>query len=222
MKALEAARYLVDQLQLHDRITPEEFLAEREAALDSMFPTAQLMPGSAFCNSSNIVIVPRQVISYAITFAGPKSGSVVACYSFHWQSTNPGWWTARFPESSMIAVHQSLVAEIFSRGKNDHRMSISCLNLSSSYCPNPGPSFIHPACLSTWVLQNSWFLQQVLSDSCGICSNTKCRFAWQPPATGGTMTSKPPTTSRSSSCSTTGSQVCSTSDALCSAAFPGV
>ena len=44
-KALEAAQYMVDNLKLHDRITPEEFLAKREAALDSMFPEAQLLPG---------------------------------------------------------------------------------------------------------------------------------------------------------------------------------
>ncbi|KAI7840608.1 hypothetical protein COHA_005758 [Chlorella ohadii] len=45
-KAIEAARTLVDELDLHGKITPEEFLTEREEALDEMFPTAQLLPGA--------------------------------------------------------------------------------------------------------------------------------------------------------------------------------
>ena len=45
-KALAAAQLLVDQLQLHDQVTPEEFLRQREEALDGMFPTTQLLPGA--------------------------------------------------------------------------------------------------------------------------------------------------------------------------------
>ena len=48
-KALEAAQTLVDELGLHGQITPEQFLAEREEALDSLFPTAQLLPGAGGC-----------------------------------------------------------------------------------------------------------------------------------------------------------------------------
>ena len=48
-KALEAAQTLVDELDLHGHITPEQFLTEREEALGSMFPTAQLLPGAGGC-----------------------------------------------------------------------------------------------------------------------------------------------------------------------------
>lgn len=44
-KALESAQVLIDELQLHGQITPEEFLRQREEQLDKLFPTAQLMPG---------------------------------------------------------------------------------------------------------------------------------------------------------------------------------
>jgi hypothetical protein len=37
---------LIDELQLHGQITPEEFLRQREEQLDKLFPTAQLMPGN--------------------------------------------------------------------------------------------------------------------------------------------------------------------------------
>lgn len=36
---------LIDELQLHDQISAEEFLRQREEQLDKLFPTAQLMPG---------------------------------------------------------------------------------------------------------------------------------------------------------------------------------
>lgn len=45
-KALEAARTLVDTLQLQDQLTPEEFVREREHMLDAMFPESELMPGA--------------------------------------------------------------------------------------------------------------------------------------------------------------------------------
>ena len=47
MKALEATQYLVDKLGIQDQVTPEEFLRQREAALDAMFPSAVLMPGQS-------------------------------------------------------------------------------------------------------------------------------------------------------------------------------
>jgi hypothetical protein len=40
---------LLDDLQLHGRITAEEFLKQREEQLDLLFPTAQLMPGTVLC-----------------------------------------------------------------------------------------------------------------------------------------------------------------------------
>jgi hypothetical protein len=46
VQAIEAAQVLVDELQLHGLTTPEQFLADREEALDAMFPTAQLLPGA--------------------------------------------------------------------------------------------------------------------------------------------------------------------------------
>ena len=45
-QAIEAARVLVDELELQGQLTPEQFLADREEALDEMFPTAQLLPGA--------------------------------------------------------------------------------------------------------------------------------------------------------------------------------
>ena len=45
-KALEAAQILVSDLQLEDVLTPQQFVDEREAALDQLFPTSQLMPGT--------------------------------------------------------------------------------------------------------------------------------------------------------------------------------
>jgi len=44
-KALAAAQILVDDLQLHEQITPEAFLKEREEVLDVLFATCSLMPG---------------------------------------------------------------------------------------------------------------------------------------------------------------------------------
>jgi pseudouridine-5'-monophosphatase len=43
-KALDAARYLVEALDLP--IAPEEYLAEREAGLAALMPTADAMPGA--------------------------------------------------------------------------------------------------------------------------------------------------------------------------------
>ncbi|MBI3769529.1 MAG: HAD-IA family hydrolase [Deltaproteobacteria bacterium] len=43
-KALDAARYLVDALDLP--IAPEEYLREREAGLAALMPTAEAMPGA--------------------------------------------------------------------------------------------------------------------------------------------------------------------------------
>lgn len=48
-KALDAARILVKDTGLQGRLTPEEFLREREAKLDLLFPMAELMPGAQNC-----------------------------------------------------------------------------------------------------------------------------------------------------------------------------
>ena len=45
-QALEAAEILVTELKLEGLLTPEDFVAEREAALDALFPTSQLLPGA--------------------------------------------------------------------------------------------------------------------------------------------------------------------------------
>lgn len=44
-KALEAGQILVKELGLEGQITPEEFIAERESMLESMFPNSELLPG---------------------------------------------------------------------------------------------------------------------------------------------------------------------------------
>lgn len=45
-KALEAAQVCVTELGLQDQLTAESFLAEREEALDKLFPQTALMPGA--------------------------------------------------------------------------------------------------------------------------------------------------------------------------------
>ncbi|GMH16643.1 hypothetical protein Nepgr_018484 [Nepenthes gracilis] len=47
MKAIEAARVFVDETGISDSLTAEDFLAEREAMLQNMFPTSELMPGAS-------------------------------------------------------------------------------------------------------------------------------------------------------------------------------
>lgn len=46
-RALEAATVLVDELGLAGVVSPEEFVARREAELAALFPAAALMPGAA-------------------------------------------------------------------------------------------------------------------------------------------------------------------------------
>lgn len=45
-KALESCQIFVDELGLHGQLTAEQLLQDREAALDALFPTCQLMPGA--------------------------------------------------------------------------------------------------------------------------------------------------------------------------------
>lgn len=47
-KALEAAHILVDELELGDRLSAQAFVDQREEALDLLFPTSSLMPGTCF------------------------------------------------------------------------------------------------------------------------------------------------------------------------------
>lgn len=49
-KALEAAELLVSELGLQGQISAEQFLKEREEALDELFPTSQLLPGAGGTN----------------------------------------------------------------------------------------------------------------------------------------------------------------------------
>ena len=44
-KAIEAARIFVGETGLSDSLSAEDFLVEREAMLQSLFPTSELMPG---------------------------------------------------------------------------------------------------------------------------------------------------------------------------------
>ena len=45
-KAIEAARVFVEETGISDSLTTEDFLVEREAMLQEMFPTSELMPGT--------------------------------------------------------------------------------------------------------------------------------------------------------------------------------
>ena len=44
-KAIESARVFVEEMGLTEFLTPEGFLEEREAMLQELFPTAEIMPG---------------------------------------------------------------------------------------------------------------------------------------------------------------------------------
>lgn len=44
-KAIEAARVFVEESGIGDSLTAEDFLIEREAMLQNLFPTSELMPG---------------------------------------------------------------------------------------------------------------------------------------------------------------------------------
>lgn len=46
LKALEAANVLVAELQLEGQLSAQEFLDQREEALDLLFPTSSLLPGA--------------------------------------------------------------------------------------------------------------------------------------------------------------------------------
>ena len=46
-KALTSAETFVEDLQLQGKLTPEEFLQQRDAALHALFPKAEFMPGAA-------------------------------------------------------------------------------------------------------------------------------------------------------------------------------
>ncbi|CAH1420463.1 unnamed protein product [Lactuca virosa] len=46
-KAIEAARVFVEETGTSDSLSAEDFLVEREAMLQSMFPTSELMPGAS-------------------------------------------------------------------------------------------------------------------------------------------------------------------------------
>ncbi|XP_021810078.1 (DL)-glycerol-3-phosphatase 2 [Prunus avium] len=46
-KAIEASRVFVEETGISDTLTAEDFLVEREAKLQSMFPTSELMPGAS-------------------------------------------------------------------------------------------------------------------------------------------------------------------------------
>ena len=46
-KAITSAETFVEDLQLQGKLTPEEFLQQRDAALHTLFPKAEFMPGTA-------------------------------------------------------------------------------------------------------------------------------------------------------------------------------
>ena len=55
-KAIEAARIFVEETGISDSLTAEQFLVEREAMLQSLFPTSELMPGDFVYQSIEIII----------------------------------------------------------------------------------------------------------------------------------------------------------------------
>lgn len=57
-KAIEAARIFVEETGISDSLTAEQFLVEREAMLQSLFPTSELMPGLLdYINLKCLVVV---------------------------------------------------------------------------------------------------------------------------------------------------------------------
>ncbi|KAK9901907.1 hypothetical protein M0R45_001864 [Rubus argutus] len=46
-KAIDAARVFVEETGISDSLTAEDFLVEREAMLEKLFPTSELMPGAS-------------------------------------------------------------------------------------------------------------------------------------------------------------------------------
>lgn len=61
-KAIEAARVFVEETGIHEVLTPEEFLVEREGMLQSMFPTSELMPGNIHLFCSLLSFFLKQLI----------------------------------------------------------------------------------------------------------------------------------------------------------------
>ena len=60
-KAIEAARIFVEETGISDSLTAEQFLVEREAMLQSLFPTSELMPG-------DFVYLALEIIIFLIIF----------------------------------------------------------------------------------------------------------------------------------------------------------
>lgn len=52
MKAIEAAKVFVNETGISDSLSAEEFLVEREATLQKLFPTTDLMPGRTTLNGA--------------------------------------------------------------------------------------------------------------------------------------------------------------------------
>jgi len=50
-KAIESARIFVEETGISDSLSAEDFLVEREAMLQSLFPTSDLMPGFLYCKN---------------------------------------------------------------------------------------------------------------------------------------------------------------------------
>ncbi|KAJ6296002.1 hypothetical protein OIU76_026811 [Salix suchowensis] len=50
-KAMESARIFVEETGISDSLSAENFLVEREAMLQNLFPTSDLMPGFLYCKN---------------------------------------------------------------------------------------------------------------------------------------------------------------------------
>ena len=49
-KALEAAQVFVEETEISDKLSAEDFLVQREETLQTLFPTSELMPGISYCD----------------------------------------------------------------------------------------------------------------------------------------------------------------------------
>lgn len=224
-KALEAARTLVDELGLHGTISPEDFLREREEALDKLFPTSQLLPGAGVCGGG---------------WEGGQVGVTAARCRPAAGGARRGWLDKLSPTSQLLPGAGGCGRGAF----RDRQLSASpppssCCQMRlgtqvlcdsqqrgpsasssppSAAAPQPA-STLHVSCcipLRTccFRLSCSFLLPYCLppasnlqSGCCGTCTTMGCPLRLPPPPTSATLSSKPPATASFLSSSPTSSQV---------------
>jgi hypothetical protein len=78
-KALDAAKILIEETGLQGQLTPEEFLREREASLDRLFPQAELLPGAAAPAASRLACRCSTAVTALCGIACLKSPTIPIC-----------------------------------------------------------------------------------------------------------------------------------------------